>query len=300
MKFGRTFKMSIEGQFFKHWTPAFPTTLTFDIQRSTFSSANKATFTLYNLEQAARRDIYFDRYVNDQRLKITLQAGYVSSPVLPIIFKGDIRIAWTQRQVTNWLTNVEAFDGGFAFYNAQAAGVSFPSGYTMDQASKTLIAKMAPYGVTLGKVSNISLPNSRGIAFSGTAWDALKGLVPGDGQLFVDNGVANILNPQDYIVTPTIPEISADTGLIGTPRKQGNLISATLIFDPQYVVGQLASLRCSQTWMNSPKLKVVGIHHHGTISAVEGGGVFTDLSLFSGYPDSSLVPVDAAFEGQVA
>lgn len=298
MKFGRTYKMSVQGQLFK-WTPSFPTTLVLDVQRSTFASANKATFTLYNLEMAARRDIYFDRFVNNKRLQISLQAGYVGSPVLPTIFKGDIRVAWTQRQVTDWLTNIEAFDGGFAFYNAQADGLSLPAGYTMETASKALMAKMAPYGVTPGKVSNIQLQNSRGIAFSGTAWDSLKRLVPGDGQLFVDNGVAHILNPQDYLPTQTIPVISAETGLIGTPRKQGNLITCTTIFDPQYIVGQLAALRCSETWMNSPKLKVVGLHHYGKISAVEGGNLMTDLTLFAGYEDE-LVPVDAAFEGQVA
>lgn len=300
MKFGRTYKMTIEGQYFKNWTPSFPTTLVFDVQRDTFASANKGTFTLYNLELSARRDIYFDRFVNDQRLKIKLQAGYVGSPVLPTIFSGDIRVAWTQRQGPNWVTHIEAFDGGFAFYNAQAGDLSLPAGYTMQTAAQALIAKMAPYGVTLGKVSDIKLPNSRGINFTGSAWNALKGLVPGDGQMFVDSGVCNILNPQDFLATPTVPIISSTTGLIGTPRKQGNLTSCTLIFDPQYIVGQLANLQSLESWMNNPRLKVMGLHHYGKISAVEGGDLFTDLSLFSGYQNSQLTPVDSALEGQVA
>lgn len=299
MKFGRTFKMTVEGQYFT-WTPSFPTTLVFDVQRNTFASANKGTFTLYNLQTAARRDIYFDRFVNDQRLKIKLQAGYVGQAVLPTIFSGDVRVAWTQRQGTDWVTHVEAFDGGFAFYNAMAEGLSLPAGYTMQTAAAALVAKMKPYGVTLGKVSEINLPNSRGIPFTGTAWDSLKKLAPGDGQLFVDNGVCNILNPEDYIATPTIPVISPATGLIGTPRKQGNLTSCTTIFDPQYVVGQLANLQCLESWMNNPRLKVMGLHHYGKISAVEGGDLLTDLSLFSAYPGQTLTPVDMAVEGQVA
>ncbi len=299
MKFGRTYKMTIQGQYF-NWSPAFPTTLVFDVARNTFASANKATFTLYNLQLSARRDIYFDRFVNDQRLKITLQAGYVGSPVLPTIFTGDIRVAWTQRQGIDWLTHIEAFDGGFALYNAMTDGLALPTGYTMKTAAQALVAKMSPYGVTLGKVSEIKLPNSRSIAFPGTCWQSLQKLVPGDGQLFIDNGVCNILNPQDYLTTPTIPVISPATGLIGTPRKQGNLTACTTIFDPQYVVGQLAGLDCLETWMNSPRLKVMGLHHYGKISAVEGGDLFTDLQLFSGYNQSTLTPVDAAFEGQVA
>lgn len=300
MKFGRTYKMTIEGQYFKNWMPAFPTTLVFDVQRSTFASANKGTFSLTNLELSARRDIYFDRYVNNQRLKIKLQAGYVGQNPLPTIFSGDIRVAWTQRQSINWITSIEAFDGGFAFYNAQAAGLALPAGYTMKTAAAALVAKMTPYGVTLGKVSDIAMPNSRNIVFPGAAWDELKKVVPGDGQLFVDNGVANILNPQDFIETPTIPEISPATGLIGTPRKQGNLTTCTIIFDPQYVVGQLANLNCLEKWMNNPRLKVMGIHHYGKISGTEGGDLYTDLSLFSGYQNTFLEPASDFVEGQVA
>lgn len=298
MKFGRTYKMTVQGQYFT-WTPSFPTTLEFDVERNVFASANKGTFTLYNLQLSARRDIYFDRFINDQRLKITLQAGYVGSPVLPTIFSGDIRVAWTQRQGPDWVTHIEAFDGGFAFYNA-LAGFSLPKNYTMLTASAALIAKMNPYGVTFGKVSKINLPNSRNIVFPGNAWNELQKLVPGDGQLFVDNGVCNILNPEDYLVTPTIPVISPATGLIGTPRKQGNLTTCTTIFDPQYIVGQLAALESLESWMNNPKLKVQGIHHYGKISGVEGGDLMTDLSLFSGYDTQTLRPVDTAFEGAFA
>lgn len=292
--------MTIEGQYGTVWTPAFPTTLVFDVQRDTFASANKGTFTLYNLEQSARRAIYFDRFVNDQRLKIKLQAGYVGSPVLPTIFSGDIRVAWTQRQGPNWVTHIEAFDGGFAFYNAQADGLSLPPSNTIKAPALALIAKLTPFGVTAGKISDINLPNSRGLPLTGSAWNALKGLVPGDGQMFVDNGVCNILSPEDFLVTPTVPIISSTTGLIGTPRKQGNLTSCTVIFDPQYIVGQLANLMSLESWMNNSRLKVMGLHHYGKISGVEGGDLLTDLSLFSGYQNSQLVPVDAALESEVA
>jgi hypothetical protein len=299
MKFGRTYKMRIDGQLFT-WTPTFPTTLEFDINRSTFASANKATFTIYNLQMAARRDIYFDRFINNQRLKCTLQAGYVSSPVLPTIFQGDVRVAWTERRGRDWITQVECFDGGFALYNA-FAGFTLPPGYTMKTAAAALVATMKPLGVTLGQVSNINLPNEEtGIVFPGNAWDELQKLVPGEGQLFIDNGVCHILNPQDFLPTPTIPIISPQTGLIGTPRKQGNLVTVRMMFDPQYIVGQLVALQSLEPWLNSPKLKVVGLHHFGKISGVEGGDLITELQLFAGYDNQELVPVDAAFEGQFA
>jgi hypothetical protein len=278
--------MTVEGQRFS-WNPAYPTTVEFDVQRSLFSSANKATITLYNLQQAARRDIYFDRFIQHERKKVVLQAGYVSSPRLPTIFMGDMRVAWTERRGPDWVTQLEAFDGGFAFYNAQA-GIAMDQGYTMKTAAAALVAKMKPYGVTLGYVSDIDLPNLNGIQFPGGAWEELQKLVPGDAQLFVDNGVCNILNPEDFIPTPTIPVIAPETGLLGTPRKQGNVVTCRMIFDPQYVVGQLAALRSSQAWLNWPRLKVQGLHHYGKISPTGSGDLTTELNLFSGYETQTL------------
>ncbi len=298
MKLGRTYKMQVQGQYLK-WAPQFPLTLELDVQRSTFASANKATFTLYNLQLAARRDIYFDRFVQDQRLRVTLQAGYSAAPPLPVIFQGDIRVAWTERRGVDWITQIECFDGGFAFYNA-FANVALKPGWSMNSAAKAITAPMAKYGVTLGKVSTIQVSGTAPLVKVGNAWDALKSIVPGDGQLFVDNGVCNILNPEDYIVTPTIPVISSKTGLRGTPRKQGNLTTIPMIFDPQYIVGQLVALESLESWLNSPRLKVVGIHHYGKISGTQGGDLYTDLTVFSGYNPSSLVPVDSVSEGMVA
>lgn len=300
MKFGRIYRMSVQGQYFPEWSPAYPTTLEFDVQRNTFASANTGRFTLFNLEARARKDIYFDRWVSNQRLKVRLQAGYVGQMTLPTIFQGDIRVAWTERRGPNWITQIEAFDGGYALYNAQAEGLVIPANATMQQAAQLLVGKMNPFGVTLGKVSKISLQNTRPIPCAGNAWDELQRLVPGDGQLFIDGGVANILNPSDYLPTPTVPTISAATGLLNTPRQHGNLRTVSMIFDPQYAVGQLVALNSVESWMSAPALKVVGLHHYGTISGVESGDCITELSLLTGYGKQPLTPVDDASEGMIA
>lgn len=294
MKFQRTYEMAIQGNS-QLWNPSYPLTVEFDIKRDIFASANNSTFTIYNLNQGARRDIYYDRWQITQRFSVIMRAGYLSSPPLPIIFNGDMRFAWSERRRNDWITQVEAFDGGFAFYQANAS-VTLPSGYSMRSAAEALVATMAPYGVTLGKVSDIELPNSRGISFPGKTWDELQKLVPGDGQLFVDNGVLNILNANDYIPTPTIPIISAASGLLGTPRRSLGLTHVRMVFDPQYVVGQLANLQCAETWLNNPQLKVVAIHHYGKMSGTMSGDCFTELDLFSGYDNSGLTATGTVSE----
>lgn len=290
-KFGRTYTMSVQGQK-NTWTPAFPTTLELDVQRNTFASANKATFTLYNLAQDARRDIYFDRFVNNQQLRVTLNAGYESAPAPTLIFQGDIRVAWTERRGIDWVTQVECFDGGFAIYNAFVSA-SLPVGYTMQSAAKTLVETMKPYGVTLGQVSNIYTPSYNETPLLGNTWQQLQSITPGDGQLFIDGGVCHILNADDYIMTPTIPVIAPETGLLGTPRRQGSTYKVRTIFDPQFVVGQLVELRSLEDWLNNPRLKVVGIHHYGKISAAQSGDLITELDLFAGYDKKALTAAGA-------
>lgn len=289
MKFGRTYQMTIDGQTQFAWPVAFPTTIEFDINRNTFASANKATFTLYNLPLPMRRDIYFDRFVQNKQLKVVLQAGYVNSPVLPVIFKGDIRVAWSERRGRDWVTQIECFDGGFAFYNSQVS-LTVPKGYSMKTVGEKLIATMAQFGVIKGKISDIVLPNNSGLTLVGNTWDILKNLVPGVGQLFVDLYTANILAPDDFVppLSGIVPTISAATGLLQVPRRTGARTLVTMIFDPQYIVGQLVDLDSLETYLNARNLKVVGIHHYGKISGTQSGDLITELELFSGYPGATL------------
>lgn len=294
MKFGATYTATIQGQT-QTWTVSFPTTMEFDVQRATFASANTGKFVFKNLSAAMRKDIYYDRFYPSNR-KMSVQAGYVGSFPLPLIFQGYIRMAFPERRGVDWITSIDAWDGGFAIYNAKVQpGTSVKQKYSMKSAVEALVANMQPYGVTLGKVSDIVLQDTgNGRNFNGMAWEELRDLVPGAGEMFIDNAVLNVLNPQDYLPTPVVPVISAQTGLLGTPRKQGNLTTARMIFEPTFVVAQAVALTCSESWLNSPLLKLVGLHHYGKISGVENGERITETSLFTGYPATPLKQVGTA------
>lgn len=289
MKFGRRYEMTVQGSgvvntiqgpVFETHLINYPLTLQFDINRNVMATLNTGRFTLYNLKASTRNDIYHD--IRDLGIyqQVVLKAGYVSQPNLPIIFKGNILSARSYRQGPNWLTEIECSDGVFGAANGQVpATMTKPAGWNFQDVVKSMLRTMDHVGI--GTIEDLPSQNSRGISFSGNSWDALQNFIP-DGVLFIDNEVANVLNPGSYVETEFgIPVINADSGLLNTPQRQTNTVVAEMIFEPRLVIGQRVLLQ-SEERNNNGFYKVSGIHHRGTISAAVGGEAVTAVTLFSG------------------
>lgn len=308
MKLGRTYTMTIQvdplGEPNNSVVVNFPLTLTFEISRSTLASANTGRFTIYNLKESTRKRIFKDRYATlpaDQR-SLVLRAGYVqmtekritnltplSLPstsalfiqdpnLLPVVFSGDILSAYSYRRGSDWITEIEAFDGLNAMTNSQAA-MTFPAGRPLRDmivgVAKTLL------GTELGVVGDFTGNSSRSTTLSGNSYDILKGLAQG-GEVFIDTGKVNVLQKNEYIAgSQGISLISSDTGLLGTPKRSNALILAEMIFEPRAVVGQLVQLRSEET-INNGDYEIKGVAHRGTISGAVDGGVTTTASLWVG------------------
>lgn len=268
-------------------------TLELDVTRNTLASANTAKFTLYNLKESTRRDIYHDRYDTTNYRAVKLLAGYASEPSLPTIFQGNVISAYSFRRGVDWVTEIEAFDGGFAMMTAQV-NTTFPSGWELRDVISSLISTMPK--VTTGAIGNLSAPSSRGLSLTGATWDVLNRLSQGQGaQAFVDNERVNVLQKNEYISNEIgLPLITSDTGLLGTPRRHNALIEVDVVFEPRAAVGQLVELRSIES-VNNGLYQVIGIHHHGTISGAVDGGLTTTISLWLG--TQALSPINAQFPG---
>ena len=56
----------------------------------------------------------------------------------------------------------------------------------------------------------------------------------------------------------------------------------TLLFEPSLYIGQAVTVQNTLApWANGKTFKVIGIHHHGTISASSSDTCLTDISLFN-------------------
>lgn len=269
MKFGREFKLSISGKE-QDWLITNPFTCRFKMTSACTPTANDAIFQLYNLPEKTRTDLIKDVFdglgePNSYR-RISFAAGYRSQPQLPVIFVGNVFWAYSYRQGPDWITEIHALDGQFGIQNGEVehaapAGVEF-------QALLRTIAQFMPH-ISIGIISkNVGSDqkSGRGVSVSGNAWDELvKRILPLNAQVFIDKEKMHVITNTEYIAnTGGIPEISDETGMIGSPRKQADLTTATMLFEPRIQAGQLVTVKSRESYAGNHKVLFIG--HSGTIS----------------------------------
>lgn len=272
-KFGRKYVLSVGTQNGGTITIKPPFTLQFDITRNVLTSANVASIRVYNLNANNRFQIR--KNVNDYgslRL-IKLQAGYGSN--LPTIFEGNISQAWSVREGTDFITQIESFDGGFAFAN-NMSDISPPAGITKQAVINELVQNLAGSGVALGAVGAVEGSLSRANAYSGNT-TAILGELTG-GRFYIDNGKAYVLGDDEYISGP-VTLINAASGLLGTPVAEQTIINFDMLFEPKLIIGQLVTLESQTEKIFNGSYKVISLKHRGMISEAVCGDAVTSVGL---------------------
>lgn len=340
-KFQRFYILTIQGAT-QLWTVMYPFTLRMEVSRSMLASVNTARLTIYNLPPQMRQDIFMDRTSCLAYRQVILKAGYYNVQSTPQggktlavypgptpsgqpppnanvykCFQGNVMSCGSERRGADWVTTLEAFDGGLAMYSPKSnVNVSLSAPWTGLQAAKALVSGMQ--NVTFGTVTqSVQIPGSteRGYAAQGDAWTLLQDLVKtsrqqqGDqeitGYAFIDNETVNIAMEQDVLlpnivqlikgaVPPgpgtgsqfTWPQLNA--GIIGYPRRQAGIVEVDLVFSPQIQIGQQATLDVYSfpkgtnptafEWNGTYQVR--GLRHEGTISGAFDGGCTTRLQLF--------------------
>ncbi len=262
-----------------------PFTLEFDITRNTLSSANIASFRVFNLNQDTRNKIRKDQFDQDVFQKIVLQAGYGPGPNWPTIFTGNINQAWSVREGNNFVTQIESYDGGFAFANA-LVNTAFPANTPQFDILSNMVAGLSQYGVNEGVIGSYNGSISRGNAFSGSSCDILRE-ISGNG-FFIDNGKAHILGENECF-EGVLQTIDSSSGLLGTPVREQTLLTFDILFEPRLLAGQIILLDSVTAANFNQYYKVVSIKHRGMISDAVCGDAITSVGLFFGTKPLSVV-----------
>ncbi len=255
-----------------------PLTLEFDIQRNVLASANTGSFRIFNLKEDTRRLLLKDRWQTTEYRQIVLRAGYDQNPaLLPIVFQGNVLSAHSCRIKQDWVTEIEALDGGFARLNGQVS-TTIPSGYDIKDVIANVIKTMP--NIIAGKIGDVGPEQSaRGLTLMGNSWDQIGQLVP-DAAAFIDNEKANVIGQNEYLDASEIV-LNSDSGLLGTPRRFDVRLDADMIFEPRLHVGATVTLDSLEKYYNGV-YAVIGIHHRGIISGAVAGDAVTTLSLWKG------------------
>lgn len=288
MKFGRIYSMFIQGREADH-TVQFPLTCRFRIDNNSTFTMGKGTFQIYNLTQDVRNDLYKDAYEQATYKQIVFSAGYQNEPSVPIIFKGNVLSAFSFRQGPDWITQIEALDGGFAIDNG-SINLTKPAPYEYADVLSDAVNAMPR--VKLGLIGAFDFPRpSCGITFCGSPWDLItRTVLPLQGQVFINNEQVYILQQWEYIEdTGTLDTISAETGIIGTPQSQDGLVRVRMLFEPRLVVGQLIELKTPSipvVILRNGFFKILSISHAGTVSGAVCEDLITNVTMYQ--PDRTL------------
>lgn len=273
-KFGRNYQLKVGIDDKGHSvTIKPPFTIEFDITRNTLTSANVAQIRIYNLSLLNRNQMRFNISDYGQFRPVELKAGYQDN--LVTIFSGNISQAWSVREGTNFITQIESYDGGFAFNNSKT-NAQFPAG-TSERDVMGDIAGTLP-GVSKGAIGDYPNKLTRSNSHSGNSTDILSDL--SGGGFFIDNGKVNILGTSEYIDTPGVLEINSRTGLLGTPILEQTIVRFDMIFEPALQVGTKIKLDSITEANFKGEYKVTSVKHRGMISEAVCGSVITTGEFF--------------------
>lgn len=259
-------------------TVSYPTTLHFNVTHSlNMSNVSRGSFQLYNLSEQVQAKLWKDLYNQTKYITMEVYAGYGNT--MPLIFRGDINSCYSYRESggVDFITDIQSDDGTYLFQYG-ICNHTFTKGTQFENILKTLLEEVPLY--KLGYVTPDIPPLTRDKTFIGQTMDLL-GREYGKYQIFIDKGELNILGEND-VIPGVIPVITAESGLLGSPRRGEQYLSCKMLFEPQLQVGQAIELISDSLPFVNNLYKVIGFTHSGVISPVESGNLITELQLYMG------------------
>ena len=202
----------------------------FHVEKTSESSANKATISIYNLSDSHRSIVegqgaYDDGIWTPGASTITLQVGYLgigkNDSTLGVLCTGSINKVSSERQENDIVTIIECLDGGMALREA-VCNTSFGAGKqvsaVVDYLAKLMAAK---YGLTYNKPTFLFDDQYvSGIVLSGSIKDHLDKILPKINMVWSIQNNSIMISPPKNINSSKAVEISAETGMIGIPIKR--------------------------------------------------------------------------------
>lgn len=279
-------------------TVEYPFTLKLNIQNSiNMMSVSSASLQILNLSKSVQAKLWKDNFDATKYVRIWLWAGYAQSQ-MPLIFVGDVLECYSYREEggVDWITDIKSSDGSFLIQYG-VANLTMQKGSKVSTLIEALLENTPHYKT--GYISS-NLPElKRNRTYIGHTM-SLLGKEYGGYEIFIDKGELNILDEND-VIPSDIQVITAESGLLGSPRRSGDFLECTTIFEPGIKAGQAIELKSDTLPFVNNIYKVQGISHNGIISPVESGKLTTTLQLWLGAePFNTLKKATNTYEGTPA
>lgn len=221
--------------------------ITFDIAKSPESSANKATFTVYNLSSETRGAL-------GKGTLVTFSAGYGDHT--SNLFLGEVQKASTDRNGADLVTKLECADGEGALTHT-ILDRNFPPDTTAAQIFKACAEAMSvataanPSGLNAGialGIPRVTYP--RGFKAMGAARDTMDYLCKTLGLKWsIQNGAIDIIPRGAHAGTEAVI-LNAQAGLIGVPSLNESTLTFSSLINPAIAPNRLIKLESVDTRIN--------------------------------------------------
>lgn len=208
-----------------------PIDVAFHAEKTVRGEPNTAAIRIWNLAESNRRQVS-----EAHRKVVRLEAGYVGAR--HVVFQGEVRRAWTERDGADLVTVIEAAEGGRS-YAAARINRSYPPGTSKATVVRDLVTAL---GLGLGNSAEAATGTySAGTVVSGLASAELTGVLASLGYGWsVQAGAIQVLR-NGQALQGTSVFLSPDTGLVGSPvvDADGTLTCKMLIMPDVYPGRQL-------------------------------------------------------------
>jgi hypothetical protein len=263
-----------------------PFTIELNVERSIIAGNNTATIKILGLNESTRKQLWKDPFDNPiltqgsgQLRQVILEAGYGKE--LHPIFIGSLTQGYSQRERVEEATYLKCVSGEFGRYNT-----FINQNYTAGTSYNTIINDVIDELTKRGDIQKGAITVVDGTSEGFTALgDSIQILSQFGCHVYIDLGKINMLKLDEVIANigpKNIYQISADTGLIGTPIRTGNAIEIQTMFEPQIPLGGLIELKSTTAKYFNGQFKVMYVKHNGIISYAKDGKLITTIGLYIG------------------
>jgi hypothetical protein len=216
---------------------------TFSVKQQQLSSPWSATITVYNVSN----DLLQNMDTQKEYTNVRLEAGYWSGQY-GVLFEGPIIYYRSGRKdATDTFIEIYAVVADLVFSQA-IINHWLPVGYAKDDVVDACIASLAPYGITMGQITEMSSQQAtRGRTLFGMTASILRDVARTENaQWFIDQDKKLHLLKQDEALAVSdtaVPVINSKTGMVGVPEQTlGGGVNVRCLLNPAIRPGKKIKL----------------------------------------------------------
>jgi hypothetical protein len=229
--------------------------ISFHVEKSVRHTPNTASILIYNLHPSKSAQIKRDF------TDVILKVGYQNAT--KVIFAGQLKRAYTYKDGTSTITEIQAADGDRDYREAYV-NAPLPAGSDDEAAVNAVLASFAKIGGT--RKGSVVLPRgstlTRAKVLTGRARDILHRVAQHyDANWSIQDGQLDIIGSQD-VLPGTAIVVNAETGMLGAPEITDKGVEVKMLLNPLAAPNVALKLdndnvkiKSYQQYANGPKVK---------------------------------------------